>query len=104
MALVPSSDLASGILNAAPPLPLTTTHWQAIVKTIGLSPRQAHIIELMLRDLTDQQIALVLGISKSTIETHKRRIHQHTSTRGRMALARLVLQVAIQVYPLVPMS
>lgn len=96
MAQAPSSDLASTILASAPPLPLTPDHWQAIVQTIGLSPRQAHIIELMLRDLTDQQIALVLGISESTIETHKLRIRNRTGSSSRVRLAMLVLEIALR--------
>lgn len=97
MAQAPSSDLARTILAAAPPLPLTPDHWQAIVQTIGLSPRQARIIELMLRDLTDQQIALVLGISESTIETHKLRIRNRTGSSSRVRLAMLVLEIALRI-------
>jgi DNA-binding CsgD family transcriptional regulator len=92
-----SNRTAERILAAAPPLPLDTGHWQKIVEAVGLSKRQAQITELMLRDLSDNQIAIVLGISESTIDTHMERIQYRTGTRGRMQLAMHVLAVSHQV-------
>ncbi len=93
------SKTSADILGAAPPLPLDAQHWKEIVKKIGLSTRQARIVELMLRDLSDRQIAIVLGISESTIETHKERISHRTGTHGRMQLAMHVLAVSHRVHP-----
>lgn len=90
-------NLAAVILSQAPPLPLDDAHWQEVVGTIGLSAQQARILELMLRDLSDLQIAQVLGISESTVKTHQERIRFRTGARGRMQLAMLVLSVSHQV-------
>jgi len=90
-------ELATDILAAAPTLPLTADVWQKIVETIGLSTKQGQIVELMLRDLSDREIALVLSISESTIETHKERISYRTGTRGRMQLAMHILAVSHQI-------
>jgi len=91
------SELSARILAAAPPLPLAADHWQAVVEIMGLSAQQARITELILRDLSDKQIALVLGISESTVETHKERIRYRTGARGRMQLAMQVLAISHQV-------
>lgn len=91
------SEPPASILAAAPPLPLAADHWAAVVRKMGLSPKQALIVELMLRDLSDREIALVLGISESTIETHKERISHRTGAHGRMQIAMHVLAVSHQV-------
>ncbi len=94
------STAAAAILAAAPPLPLTADQWQAVVKTLGLSKREAHIAELVLRDLGDKQIATVLGISHKTIETYLRdRIGKKAGTKGRMQFSMRVLAVALQACP-----
>jgi DNA-binding CsgD family transcriptional regulator len=91
------SPLVADILAEAPPLPLDAVHWQKIVRKLGLSNRQAGVVELMLRDLSDKQIALVQGISESTVTTHQERIRYRTGTRGRMQLAMHVLAVSREV-------
>jgi DNA-binding NarL/FixJ family response regulator len=91
------SKLADDVLSAAPPLPLSSNHWECVVAAIGLSPQQARVAELMLRDLTDKEIAAVLGISQSTLETHQERISLRTATRGRMQLAMRVLEESLRV-------
>jgi DNA-binding NarL/FixJ family response regulator len=91
------SKTAAAILSAAPPLPLDPEHWQKVVNAIGLSEQQARIVELILRDLCDKQIAAVMGISESTIDTYMQRIGKRTGTSGRMQLAMRVLAVSHEV-------
>ncbi len=88
------SKTAAAILAAAPPLPLDAGHWEKVVQAIGLSKRQAEVAKLMLRDLADREIAAVLGINESTIDTHTERIEKRTRTKGRMQLAMHVLAVS----------
>jgi len=92
-----SSELSVRILAMAPPLPLEEELWHAVVQQLKLSSQQARIVELILRDLSDKQIALVMGISESTIETHKERIRLRTGARGRMQLAMQVMAVSHQI-------
>ena len=93
------TEAAANILDRSPTFPLAAEHWESIVKTLKLSPQQAQIVEMMLRDLSDRQIAIVLGISESTIRTHTERIRHRTGAGSRMQLARLVLEVSHRVRP-----
>ncbi len=95
--MAPPSEISAQILAKALPLPLEADLWESVVQAMKLSSRQARIVELILRDLSDKQIALVLGISESTIETHKERIRLRTGARGRMQLAMQVLAVSHQI-------
>ena len=88
---------ANELPDRLPPLPLPAGHWQAIVRALRLSPRQATIVELTLRGAGNKQIATALGISEPTLKTHQQRICARTETRGRMELALRVLAVSHQV-------
>ena len=93
-----SSDIPAQILASAPPLPLSSTQWQDVVKALGLSRRQARVAELALRDLCNKQIAVVMGISEKTVETHLERAGRRAGGSGRMQLAMRVLEVALTLY------
>lgn len=84
-------------ITVRPPLPLTDAHWQAIVNAIGLSKREALVVELVLRDLSNKEIAEVLGISPRTVETYLHdRIPQKTGARSRMQLAGYIMLIALE--------
>lgn len=85
-----------------PPLPLDPALWEAIFAALGLSPRQAQVVELMLRGMCDKQIAASMGISEPTIRTYLDRIWARTRTHGRMELAMRVLAVSHSVMPPMP--
>jgi DNA-binding NarL/FixJ family response regulator len=91
------SKTAADLLASAPPLPLDGKHWRKVVTALGLSDQQARVAELVLRDLCNKQIAAVMGISESTIDTYMQRIGQRTGTSGRMQLAMHVMAVSHQV-------
>lgn len=93
------SESADAILASAPKLPLDDAHWEAVVSEMGLSDQQARVVELVLRDLCDKQIAAVMGISKSTLDTYMHRIRTRTGTRGRIQLAMHVMAVSFRVRP-----
>jgi DNA-binding CsgD family transcriptional regulator len=85
-------------LAEAPLLALTTDQWQTIVAELGLSKREARVAELILQDLSNREIATVMGISEKTVDSYLHdRIHKKTGTRGRMQLAMCVLSVALRV-------
>lgn len=52
----------------------------------GLSKREAEILRYALRGRTSDRIAQELFISKSTVDTHLRRIYQKTGVHGRQEL------------------
>ena len=81
-------------LKPLPALPLDPHTWRLIVEALRLSPRQAKIVELILRSAGNPQIATVLGISEPTVKTHVKRIFIRTGVRDRMELAMHVLAVS----------
>jgi len=82
---------AARTLESLPPLPLDDLLWSAVVKAMRLSPTQAKIVELTLRDACNKQIAAALQMSLPTLRTHQDRIAARTGTHGRMQLAMCVL-------------
>ncbi len=59
---------------------------EAIVGASGLSKREAEILPLALRGRTSDRIAGELFISKSTVDTHLRRIYAKTGVHSRQEL------------------
>ena len=76
-----------------PPIPLLEGHWKAIVKEMGLSARQAEIVELVARGASLREVSVALEISISTIRTQQERIFDKTgtNTRGELLLRILAL-------------
>lgn len=88
---------AAKLHDVLPPLPVNERLLQATLKALHLSPTQAKIVEWILRDASNRQIAAELGISESTLKTHQQRISARTGTRGRMQLAMRVMATSHQV-------
>jgi DNA-binding NarL/FixJ family response regulator len=84
-------------LATLPPLPLHPAHWRAIFRVLRLSPKQAQVVELVLRGLCDKEIARAMGIGEPTVRTYFDRISARTRTHGRMELAMKVLAVSHEV-------
>ncbi len=63
------------------------SEWKGIVATLHLSPRQADVVELMLRGQRDKQIAESLGVRVSTVRMHLRHIFARLQVHDRMELA-----------------
>lgn len=80
-----------------PPFPLAADHWRAIVKEMGLSGRQAEILELVVRGASLREISTALNISISTIRTQQERIFDKTgtNTRGEILLRILALSHSV---------
>lgn len=57
-----------------------------ITEEYGLSKREAEILPLVLKGRTGERIGAELYISKSTVDTHLRRIYAKTGTHGRQEL------------------
>lgn len=58
---------------------------------IHLSEREVEIIELVAAELTNQEIALRLSISKRTVDNHVSNIFTKTGSRNRVALVNWAL-------------
>jgi DNA-binding NarL/FixJ family response regulator len=82
--------------GARPNLPVTDEHWREIVQALGLCERHAKIVELVLCDAGNPEIAAELGIEESTLKTYLDRIWTRTGTRRRMPLAILIWQLSLR--------
>jgi DNA-binding NarL/FixJ family response regulator len=92
-----NSELRSRLLESHPPLPLTQSHWSAIVATLKLSEQLATVAELLLRGFSVKEIATVTELGEGTVKDYVQRIGRRTGTHGRMQLAMRVLAVSHQV-------
>ena len=59
---------------------------QLIASRFELSKRESELLPLALRGRSGERMASELFISKSTVETHLRRIYQKTGTKNRQEL------------------
>jgi DNA-binding NarL/FixJ family response regulator len=77
-----------------PPLPLPLKQWNQIAKQLELSPQQKRIVELILRNACDKQIAASLGRGKPTIRTHLDRIFRRLNVDDRGDLVLLIFRMS----------
>jgi len=69
-----------------PVFPLTQHGWQALVDRLQLPPQQARIVELVLQNYGDKQIAAQLGLKVPTVRTYLRRTFDRLQVNGRLEL------------------
>jgi DNA-binding NarL/FixJ family response regulator len=84
-------------MSELPPLPLNAKLWHAVAGALELSPQHTRAVELLLRGLCNKEIAGVMDISESTLETYFDRIGVRTGARGRTGIFRLVLRVSHEI-------
>ncbi len=77
-----------------PPLPLPLKLWNQIAKALKLSPQQKRIVELILRNACDKQIAVLLGIRKPTVRTHLDRVFRRLQVEDRGELILLIFRMS----------
>jgi len=70
---------------------LTAEECRELVCTLGLPPRQARIVELILAGKKDKQIAAALGLKRCTVRTYLGRIFIRLGVSDRMGLAACLL-------------
>lgn len=58
-----------------------------------LSPREQQVFRLLVRDLSNDQIADILGISRRTVETHRARVLRKLHLHSFRALLRFALRI-----------
>lgn len=64
-----------------------------LMASLGLTPREANLAELLARDLTLTDAAAALGITRENARTHLKRIFSKTGTRRQAELVSLVLRL-----------
>jgi DNA-binding CsgD family transcriptional regulator len=79
-----------------PRFPLSEELWRKVADSLRLCERHAKIVELMLRDASDDEIAVIMGIKKATVKTLLGRIRERTQARTRGQLALRVLGIVAE--------
>ena len=85
-----------------PPLPLPPEKWNQLIATLKLSPQQTRIVELILRNYGDMQIATELGLKVPTVRTHLNRIFERLRIEDRGALVLMLFAASHQTAPRTP--
>jgi DNA-binding NarL/FixJ family response regulator len=69
-----------------PSLPLPTDKLASIVAKLDLSPQQARVVELILRNCCDKEIAAAMQLKVSTVRTYLSRLFARLGVENRVAL------------------
>lgn len=80
--------------GAAFSFPLPAKHWKAVCRAMGLSGQLARVVELVLHDLGDQEIADQMGLRLGTVKDYLVRIGRQTGTNGRVQLLIYLLRIS----------
>ncbi len=78
-------------------VPMNPVTWAEVVSTLGFSPQQARIVELILCGACDKQIADRLSLSVDTVRTYLKRIDWRLGVRGRVELVVRVFVTALNI-------
>jgi DNA-binding NarL/FixJ family response regulator len=57
---------------------------EAAIRSLGLSPRECEILEMLASGASNKEIARKLGISPNTVKTHAARIYEKLEVEKRM--------------------
>jgi DNA-binding NarL/FixJ family response regulator len=80
-----------------PPLPLPPEKWNELIATLKLSPQQTRIVELILRNYCDKQIAAELQLKVPTVRTHLSRIFTRLKIEDRGGLVLMLFAASHQI-------
>jgi DNA-binding NarL/FixJ family response regulator len=75
-------------------LPLPHDKWRQIADSLELPPRQARIVELILRNYCDKQIAAAMGLKVPTVRTYLTRIFHRLKVADRMELVLRIFTIS----------
>ena len=86
-------------VSSLAPLPLPPEKWNQLGQALRLSPQQKRIVELILRNRCDKQIAADMGLGHSTLRTYITRIFHRTGVSDRVELILLVFALSHDIRP-----
>jgi DNA-binding CsgD family transcriptional regulator/PAS domain-containing protein len=67
----------------------------ALMASLGLTPREASLAELLAQDVSLTEAAGILGITRENARVHLKRIFSKTDTRRQSELVSLILRLAV---------
>lgn len=80
----------------APLRALTPQQWASVSSALRLSPRQRHIVELIMQGKQDKEIARELNIAFSTVRTQLARVFRRLAVSDRLELVLLICSQCLQ--------
>ena len=72
--------------SSLPDLPLPPEKWRQLRQSLHLPRQQLRVVELILRNCSDKQIAAEIGIAIPTVRTHLTRTFARLGVENRMGL------------------
>jgi DNA-binding CsgD family transcriptional regulator len=66
-----------------------------LAEQFGLTPREAHVAELLVSRLSTREIAQALGISTHTVRRHVEAVLRKLGVRSRMAASDVLRRVSV---------
>jgi len=72
--------------QSIPDLPLPPDKWRQLLERLQLPPQQIRIVELILRNCCDKQIAAELGLKVPTVRTYLQRTYVRVGVGDRVEL------------------
>ncbi|HEX8480275.1 MAG TPA: LuxR C-terminal-related transcriptional regulator [Allosphingosinicella sp.] len=89
IALIAAGFVALGIwagarLTGRLPAPEAFARNEAAIRSLGLSPRECEILELLASGASNKEIARKLSISPNTVKTHAARVYEKLEVQKRM--------------------
>lgn len=67
------------------PLPVAFERNEAAIRSLGLSPRECEILDLLASGQSNKELARTLGISPNTVKTHVARVYEKLEVGKRVA-------------------
>jgi len=86
-------------VSSLAPLPLSPEKWNQLAQALRLSPQQKRIVELLLQNRCDKQIAVDMGLAHSTLRTYISRIFHRTGVSDRVELILLIFALSHDIRP-----
>jgi DNA-binding CsgD family transcriptional regulator len=77
-----------------PDLPLPADRWARLAASLSLPPQQLRIVELILRNQSDKEIAAALNLKAPTVRSYLNRIFERVGVRSRMELVLMLFAMS----------
>jgi len=82
-------DLLGGLREVVVPAPVTFVRDESKLKSLGITPRELEILELIAQGLSNKEIAERVYVSENTVKTHSSRVFDKLGARRRTQAVQL---------------
>jgi DNA-binding CsgD family transcriptional regulator len=76
-----------------PPLPIPEEQFTLIARKMDLSPQQARVVALILRNCSDKEIAMEMQLKVSTVRTYLGRLFSRLGVQNRLGVVLKIVAV-----------